>query len=495
MSKLEQKNSTPDNKNSAKGDKITVIQLTLMITAAVISLRGVPLMSQVELTMFVYIIFAAVLFLIPAALVSAELGTAFAEKGGGVYTWVKEAYNKRTGFVAVFMQWIQNVVWYPTTLAFGSAAIAYIFNKPELANDGMFIGVAAIVIYWVSTWISLQGTSKMSKISSNGFVYGTIVPLIVLVGAAIFWVAQGNPLAFDSIPANQTQISITNNGITEPLFFPHLTSIGNVVFLSTIVLLFAGIEALAVHASELENPKKQYPKAMMISSVMAFVILAVGALSVSVILPYNQISLQAGVMETFKLVFDHYNIPWMTNIMAILIVVGCISAVISWISGPSKGLLWTAKDGELPQFLTKLNKNGVQQNILLVQGVIVTLLCSMYFVITDVTVAFFLLSSLTAALYLVMYMLMYLAGIRLRKTQPDLPRAFKVPGGNFGMMFFGGLGFVAVAFAFVLCFIPPSQLPISDPKDYVLFIVAGVLVFILIPIIINKIMNKNKSVN
>lgn len=493
MSNLEQGNKTSENKSTSSSSNISVTQLTLMITAAVISLRGVPLMSQVELTMFVYLIFSAILFLIPAALVSAELGTAFAEKGGGVYTWVKEAFNKKTGFLAVFLQWMQNVVWYPTTLAFGSAAIAYIFDKPELANNGMFIGGAAIVIYWISTWISLQGTSKMSKISSAGFIYGTIVPLVILVGAAIFWAVDGNPLAFNSIPANQTQIAVTNNGVTEPLFFPHLTSIGNVVFLSTIILLFAGIEALAVHASELKNPKKDYPKAMMISSVMAFVILAVGALSVSTILPYDKITLQAGVMESFEMVFDHYNIPWMTNIIAILIVVGCISAIISWLSGPSKGLLWTAKDGELPKFMTKLNKNGVQQNILLVQGIIVTLLCSMYFIISDVTVAFFLLSSLTAALYLIMYMLMYLAGIRLRKTQPDLPRAFKVPGGNAGMLFFGGIGFLAVLIALILCFIPPSQLPISNPMDYRLFIIGGVLIFVLIPIVIDNIMNKNNN--
>lgn len=75
---------------------ITVVSLMLMITAAVTSLRGVPIMSQEELTMFVYLLLAAVLFLIPAALVSAELGTTYAEQVEGVYTWVKEAFNKKT---------------------------------------------------------------------------------------------------------------------------------------------------------------------------------------------------------------------------------------------------------------------------------------------------------------------------------------------------------------------------------------------------------------
>lgn len=485
-----------NSSNSPKKGRITVVSLTLMIAAAVTSLRGVPLMSQEELTMFVYLIFAAIFFLIPAALVSAELGTAYAEQGGGVYTWVKEAYNKKTGFVAVFLQWIQNIVWYPTTLAFGAAAVAYIIDRPDLATDGKFIGTFAIIIYWISTFISLKGTSVVSRISSKGFFIGTIVPLVILIGLAVFWAMDGNPLAFDSIPANQTEITSTIDGVTKPLFFPHLAGLGNIVFLSTIILLFSGIEALAVHASELDSPNKQYPKAMLMASILCFVILSLGALSVATILPYNQITLQAGAMESFKLVFTHYNLEWMTNVIAVLVVIGCASCIISWISGPSTALLYTAKDGQLPKFLTVVNKEGIQKNILLVQGALVTLLCAMYFVIEDVSVAFFLLSSLTGALYLIMYMLMYLTGMRLRKTQPNLVRPYQVPGGKNGMKIFGGVGFVAVAFAFVLCFIPPSQLPISNPSDYVMFIVGGVFVFVLLPIVINKIMtNRNKAIN
>lgn len=62
----------------AKRKNITTTQLALMTAAAVISLRGLPMMAQEELTMFFYIFFATFLFLIPAALVGAELGSAFA---------------------------------------------------------------------------------------------------------------------------------------------------------------------------------------------------------------------------------------------------------------------------------------------------------------------------------------------------------------------------------------------------------------------------------
>ena len=123
---------------------ISTWQLALMTAAAVISLRGLPMMAQGELTMFFYIFFATFLFLIPAALVAAELGSAFADRGGGVYTWVKEAFNRKMGFTAIFLQWIQNVVWYPTVLGFAAASIAYMIGKPDLSQNGWVVGVFSI---------------------------------------------------------------------------------------------------------------------------------------------------------------------------------------------------------------------------------------------------------------------------------------------------------------------------------------------------------------
>ena len=142
----------------AKRKNITTTQLALMTAAAVISLRGLPMMAQEELTMFFYIFFATFLFLIPAALVGAELGSAFADRGGGVYTWVKEAFNRHLGFSAIFLQWIQNVVWYPTVLGFAAASIAYMIGVPALAQNGLYVGLFSIAMYWCATLVTLRGT-------------------------------------------------------------------------------------------------------------------------------------------------------------------------------------------------------------------------------------------------------------------------------------------------------------------------------------------------
>ena len=178
--------------------------------------------------------------------------------------------------------------------------------------------------------------------------------------------------------------------------------------------------------------------------------------------------------------------------MGLLVAFGALAGVLSWISGPSRGLLWTARDGQLPDFMKKTNKNGIQINILIIQGCIVSVLSSLYMIMSDVSVAFFLLSALTIGLYLLMYMMMYASGIKLRYTQPDLPRSYRVPGGNTGMWLVAGIGFLAVLFSFAVTFFPPSQLPVGSPAFYTSLVVIGTVVFFAMPFVISFAMDKRK---
>lgn len=475
----------------AKRKNITTVQLALMTAAAVISLRGLPMMAQEELTMLFYIGFATFLFLIPAALVGAELGSAFASKGGGVYTWVKEAFNRHLGFTAIFLQWIQNVVWYPTVLGFGAASIAYMIGMPALSQNGVYVGLFSIAMYWLATLATLRGPSSTSRITSKGFLIGTVLPGVVIILMAIIWIADNNPVWLDRIPASvQEVVRVDAAHHVHPRLFPHITGISDIAFLAGIILLFAGVEVHAVHAPELKNPQAQFPRAMFLAALISFSLFTLGALAVAIITPYDQINLQSGLFTCFQIAFERYHVGWLTNVMGLLVAFGVLAGVMSWISGPSRGLLWTAKDGALPKFLQKTNKEGVQINILLVQGALVTVLSSFYIFMDDVSVAFFLLSALTIGLYLVMYMLMYAAGIRLRYTQPELKRDYRIPGGNAGMWCVAGIGFLAVLFSFIVTFFPPSQLPIGSPTTYTILVASGTIIFLSIPIIISFAMDR-----
>jgi glutamate:GABA antiporter len=477
---------------TAKKSVVSTFSLAMMTAAAVVSLRGLPMMAKEQLTLFVYIAFATFIFLIPAALVSAELGGAFGEKGGGVYTWVKEAFGARWGFVAIWLQWIQNVVWYPTVLAFSAAAIAYVVGEPTLANNGPYVGAFCIVAYWVATWVTLQGVDAIARVTSWTFLAGTVLPGVIIMVLAVIWIVQGNPIAMlHPVSTDSASVMSMAGGHAHPRLFPYVTGLGDIAFLAGIILLFAGVEVHAVHANEMADPKRQFPMAMLVASVAVILLFTLGSFAVATVLPDAQINLQEGLMKAFQQIFTRFGIDWATPLVCVLLAFGGIGGVMSWISGPSRGLLWTAQEGEIPPFLAKTNKNGVQISILIIQGVIVTVLSLTYFVMADVSVAFFLLSAVTITLYLIMYMMMYAAAIRLRYSQPDLKRSYRVPGGIVGMWCIAGVGFAGVAFSFLVGFFPPTQLPVGSPALYVWLVVAGTVVFTGLPLLIGMLKQKS----
>jgi amino acid transporter len=463
---------------------MSIFAMAMMTSAAIMSLRGLPMIAKEEFTLFFYIGFATIMFLIPAALVAAELGGMFGEQEGGVYTWVKEAFGERCGFVAIWLQWVQNVVWYPTPLAFAAATFAYVIGAGSLATNGIYTGIFCIVFYWLATWISLRGSNLITRVTSYGFLVGTILPALILIGLAIAWWMQGHPLGFAHLPVSQGAVDTVVNNHVHPRLFPHITGLSDIAFLAGVILLFAGVEVHAVHANRMSRPQVQYPIALLFTALIVFVIFTLGAFAVAAIMPYNDINLESGLIQAFQKALGQMGISWCIPLVGLLVMFGALASVTSWIVGPSRGLLQTAKDGLLPDSMAKTNQQGVQSGILLLQAVIVTVLSLIYFIFKNVSVAFFLIGAMTITLYLIMYVFMYAAGIRLRYKRPDMPRKFRVPGGLVGMWFIGVLGLSGVIFSFVVAFFPPSQLPVGNPAMYVFIVVGGTVVFSAIPFFI-----------
>ena len=88
-------------------------------------------------------------------------------------------------------------------------------------------------------------------------------------------------------------------------------------------------------------------------------------------------------------------------------------------------------------------------------------------------------------LYLIMYMLMFSAAIYLRYNMKKSNRPFRIGGKGNGMMWFiGGLGFLGSLLAFVLSFIPPSQISVGSNAVWFSVLIIGTLVVVIAPFII-----------
>ncbi|NGX26888.1 MAG: Glutamate/gamma-aminobutyrate antiporter [Chlamydiae bacterium] len=447
---------------------LSVFLLAMMNVAIVLSLRGLPLMAKEGSSLVFYLVFSLIIFLIPTALVSAELASGWPEEGG-VFRWVTEAFGEKTGFTAIWLQWMQNIFWYPTILAFAAGALAYLFFTPELAANPLYNIAVILVIYWGSTLINLRGMKASGWLASSGVILGTILPAIFIIGLGILWWLSGKPLEF-----------ISNS----KSFIPDFSNFSNLSLLAGIILLFAGMEVNAVHVHDVKNPKRSFPKAIFLAVGIIFIIFFLGSLSVAAVVPEEEISLTAGIMQAFAELLKLFHMHWLLPVVGLLLAYGTIGGVAAWIVGPSKGIFATSKLGLIPPFLSRTNKAKVPASILIVQGIIVSFISLIYLVEPTVSSAFFLLTDLTVILYLIMYILLFAAAIHLRYKRPKVQRSYKIPGGNFGMWLIAGIGILGALFAIFVGFFPPSQLTFTHPQFYISFLGIGVILALVLPQII-----------
>lgn len=449
-----------------------MMAFAIMNITTIVSLRGLPAQAEYGLTSIFYYVFAAIVFLIPTALVAAELAAAF-PKQGGVFRWVGEAFGPRWGFAAIYYQWQAIVIWFPTVLIYGAVALAYVwwpqgFDRALAGNKLYTIGVV-LAVYWCVTLISFRGIGASSKLSALGGLFGTIVPGAILILLGALYVIMGKPI---QMPLNTG-------------FLPDFGNFHNMVLAASVFLFFAGMEMQAVHIKQLKNPTRDYPLSILVATIVVIVIFVLGTLAVGVVIPQKSINLNQSLLIAYRDLWSVIHLPWLGNVMAAMLVFGVLGQAAVIVSGPSTGLLAVGKAGYLPHLLQRTNGNGIPISILLLQGGLVTLLCFAFTLLPSVQSTYQLLGQMATIIYLLMYLIMFIAGISLRYTHPKTVRPFKIPGGNVGMWIVGGVGLAGALVATVFSFMPPAQIKTGSPAVYVGSLLAGSAVFAAIPFIIH----------
>jgi putative glutamate/gamma-aminobutyrate antiporter len=465
--------------NKVKKTTIGVFTLAMINVAAVLSLRNFPALAEYDLALVFYILAASILFFVPSALVSAELASGWPQSGG-VYLWVKEAFGPKYGFIAIFMQWVENLPWYPAAFAFMASAIAFIFD-PSLAENKYFVIVIIWISIWGATFLNFKGMKLSAFLSSSGAISGTIIPGIIIIIMGIVYVSMGKQISFD---------------ISMDAFIPDFGNLNQIMLLAGMLMSIAGMEMSAVHINDVENPKKNYPKAILISAIIIIILSVAASLSIAIVIPDKDLSLSAGVMQAFQYFFKTFNISWATPILCFFLAYGIFTMAVTWMVGPSTGLLEVAKEGYLPKAWQKRNKQNMPIGILYVQGISSTILAFAVLFMPTVSSAFWLMSALAAQLYLIMYLFMFAAAIKLRYSQPDVKRSYKIPGGKTGMWLISGIAWLASFFVIIFGFIPPQSVRSEGTMaiiGYVAFLLVGVTVFLGIPIIFFNISKKKPA--
>lgn len=444
-------------------EKISVTALVLLITGAIDSIRNLPTTALFGSTLIFFFIVSAIIFLIPVSLVSAELSSTWSEEEGGIYSWVQHAFGGTAAFFTIWLQWVNTIVWYPTILLFIASAAAYLID-PNLSENKLYLSVVILVVYWGLTFLGLSGLKASARFAGVCAIVGMIIPMAFIIILAVIWLIMGNPIAINLSPAN---------------LIPHWKDTQSWVSLTAIMTSFLGMELAAVHVRNVHNPQRNFPRAMLFSVILILCTMIFGSLAIAFVLPQAKISLVSGVMQAFTNFFQAYHLTPLMPVIVIMILIGSLGGMINWIISPAKGLMLAANHGFLPRWLSQLNGQGIPSRILLIQATLVTVFCGGFLLFPSINAMYWLFTDLSTEIYILMYVMMFAAAMRLKQKHASRPRHFAIPGGKIGYYTTCLLGLIGCGITLIIGFFPPEQsVNVGGASHFRLIFVLGILVML-----------------
>lgn len=453
------------------GATITIFGLAMLNVAAVAGLGNDSEQAFYGLTSVTYFALAAIFFLVPVCLVAAELASGWPLRGG-IFRWVGEGLGRGLGFAAIFLLFLEVTLMQATSLTNVTNIIGFGVSDYESglkwANHPTMwvVLVFGILYYWLLTFLSTKGIKVFTAIAKWGVVFATLVPLVLMVILVIIWLVQGA-----NWTAGMNNLTSHDRGI-----IPDFKGFSTLALAVGVFFSFAGMEMNAAHIKDLKNPRRAYPVAILIAAVLSLAIFIIGTLIIAIVVPYGDLNAIYSLYTTFHTLGEVIHAPWLYAVIAWASIISLGTATISWLAGVPLMLTSAGRSGLLPTRMQKINKHGMPSFLLYMMAIIISLIFLLMMLVPNMETYFVMVTAATTLLYLTMYVLMFIAFIRLRYTQPNRPRSFKVPGGKAGAWIVGGIGLLATAFGFILGFFPPAQLSFGSPAIYVGTIAALLIV-------------------
>ncbi len=441
--------------------KIGLIPLTLLMAGAIDSIRNLPATALFGTQLIFFFILAAVLFLIPTALVSAELAAQHPQSGG-IFIWVKSAFGERVGVLAIWLQWINTMIWYPTMLSFIAGTATYLID-PQLVNNKFYMISAILIVFWGLTLANLRGIKSSANIASFGALFGMIIPMILIIGLAVTWMLLKNPI----------EIHFTVKNI-----LPNVHKTNSWISLTAIMTSFLGLELATVHVNHVNNAQKTFPRAMLLTVGIIAITMICGALAIAIIIPSHQLNLVDGIVQAFQRFLSAYHLAWSMPIIVVMILIGGFGGMINWLISPAMGLLQAAELGYLPKFLQYRNKYDVPSRILIAQAFVVSLACLAFLFMPNVNASYWLLTDLSTQLYMFMYVFMFCAAAFLVYRTALKPAAFHIPGGKLGTLITCLVGLVGCIITIIIGFKPPTQIDVGGFWHYEVTFTIGIVILV-----------------
>lgn len=401
-----------ENKQVNKIALGTFIGLTMALCATV---RSIPTLAATGWAQISYSIFAVLFFALPIALIAGELGTSMPEEGGP-QLWVKTALNSKLGFVTAWLLWVQmfpGMVMVASTIG---PLLGNSFGDAALGNNHWFVLGCILVFYWIITILNLK--FDMAKVGGNiGVWLGVYIPIVIM---AVLGIA--------ALIKNGIMPGGTLGHFSMDKLIPVKNGLSSLKYMAGISFIFVGIEMSSVFIPRLHNPSKTFTKGIFISLIGLVLLNLVNAMLVANVVPNGKMEL-SNITQPILIYCDILGLPTIiANIFSFMVFIGVLLQLSAWVTGPSKTIIQVARDGYLPAKLGfhKQNQYGVSRNVVLTQSIAISLFALLYGFMKDVNGVFLTLTNATTILYAIVYLLIAVAVLKLRKDQPNLERPYRI---------------------------------------------------------------------
>ena len=451
-----------------RGKALSVFSLTMINVIAIDSLKNLSINAAMGWHLIIFYALVAVFFLLPSVLITAELATHYPEEGG-VFAWVSQAFGPRIGFLNIWLQWVYNVIWYPTILSFITANFFY-WIAPQAIQYPALMMACMMGFFTLSTVLNTLGMRLSGMLSILSALVGTLFPMLVLIILAVFWLIAGHGSA--------PQVSVTDITISQAMDWHHL------MFIVSLFFSFMGLEMSAVHVKDVANPRRDYARALAYSAIIIFLTLLCASMAITLVVPGGQLNIITSLDDAFLAFLSAFGLQQYLPWILFSIIVGAFGGMAAWVIGPAKALSVAAKAGCIAPVLGKTNRYEVPVVLLAIQWVLVLALTLGYVFFDGLQHWYWLLSDLSAEIALLFYVVLFLAAWKLRAGAAPHPEAFSIPGGRLGLMLVVLVGVFSCLVAMGVGFIPPTGMTHAMIWLHELVLVLGLTLFCLLPFLL-----------
>ena len=451
--------------------RISVLSLTMLNISAIVSLSSIAYMATIGLQSVFFYLIAAVTFLIPTSLICAELSSMITSNNGGVFSWVRAGLGDRAGVLAMWLEWFNNVIGFPSSVTALIATVAYVGFRgfAESAQTSFTFWLVIVGTFIAISLFNFLPMRRVILLNIIGAVFGMILPGILLIAGAVYFVSTG-----------RSHLEFHGVGDFVPAF-----SLATYALLVKTLSSYSGIQSVAFHMTNIENPQKNIPRSILLATGIIVSLTILATLSLMVVVPVDDVNVLNGLVQGISTVLNQVGLGEMKGIVAILVGIGMLAALSTWILGPARGMQTAAEKEFFPKIMAGKNKYGMPVNMLVIQILIVLVLSLSFLVMPSIYAAFAMLVAITSQFTVIMWIMVFMAAIKLRYTQPDSERVFYVGKrkSNWLLLSMSIIAMIMCALGFVLGMFPPAFSHVKNVFQYTMILVVADVIIIAIPLI------------